>query len=457
MLELHVIILAAGKGMRMHSSLPKALQPLAGKPMLYYVLQRAEELNPKMIHLVYGFGGDKICAALTDYQLNLVEQKEQLGTGHAVQQVLPLLPKQGRVLILFGDVPLISLTSLHNLIKNTPAEKIGLLTVNLPDPTGFGRIVRDASYAITGIVEEKDATPEQRAITEINTGIMLFPASFLHKHLLKLQSVNAQHEYYLTDIIALARQSGCGVVVSRVAETWEVMGVNDKLQLAQLERCYQKNKAEQLLRKGVTIIDPVRFDLRGEVGEMEVGQDVVIDVNVILTGEISLGDLVKVGANCCLTNVKVGNNVVIQPNCVIENAIIDDDCVIGPFARIRPDSHIKKGAHIGNFVEIKKSTVGQSSKVNRLTYLGDTIVGDKVNIGAGTITCNYDGVNKYQTIIKDGAFIGSNSQLVAPVCIGKNATIGAGSTITEDAPAGKLTLARAKQVTIEGWKRNDRN
>lgn len=448
MSNLQVIILAAGEGKRMRSVLPKVLQLLGGRPLLAHVLSTAECLSPKQIHIVYGFGGDVVTSCFAGMEYNFVEQKKQLGTGHAVKQVLPYLSSSDRVLVLLGDVPLVTCDDLQDLINKTKENEIGLLTTELEYPEGFGRIVRDLNNDIIAIVEDKDATELQKEIKEINTGIILFPAIILQKYLPKLKNHNAQKEYYLTDVVSNATAEGVRVVSHQAECSLDVMGVNDRRQLSMLERYFQKIQAQSLMVEGVTLIDPYRLDVRGN---LEIGFDVTIDVNVILEGEVEIGNNVYVGANCVLRDVKIGDNVEIKPNCVIEGAVIEDECVIGPFARIRPESIIAEGAHIGNFVEIKKSKVDTQSKINHLSYIGDAIIGKKVNIGAGTITCNYDGINKYQTIIEDGAFIGSDTQLVAPVRVGKGATIGAGSTIVEDAPSGKLTLARAKQVTVQNW------
>jgi bifunctional UDP-N-acetylglucosamine pyrophosphorylase/glucosamine-1-phosphate N-acetyltransferase len=448
--ELHVVILAAGKGSRMHSDLPKVLHRLSGTPLIMHVLKTARALNPEKIHVIYGSGGGQVCAALQDPKINLVEQKEQLGTGHAVMQALPFLPDSARVLILYGDAPLIKKETLSEFINQTSIADFSILIAKLPDPSGFGRIIRDCNGNITSIVEEKDADDLQKAIHEVNTGIMLASAHLLKNYLLRIKHQNVQNEYYLTDAISFAVDDGQKITGIAVKEWEEILGINDHFQLAQLERYNQMQIAKELMKQGLTLIDPMRFDLRGE---LTIGKDVCIDVNNVFEGENNIGDNTRIGSNCYFLNARIGRNVTIKQNCVIEGCIIENDCVVGPFARIRPGSHIKDGAHIGNFVEVKKSTIGFDSKINHLTYIGDTDIGKNVNVGAGTITCNYDGVNKYKTIIEDDVFIGSNTSLIAPVRICKGATIGAGSTIVADAPKEKLTLARAKQVTIENWKR----
>ncbi len=432
-MKLNIIILAAGEGKRMHSEIPKVLHTIGGMPMLERVVQTATKLKPDNIYVVYGNGGSKVKEPLERLPVTWVEQKQQLGTGHAVQQVMPHIDmhKDSRTLVLFGDVPLICPDLLQQLLDNTPKDSLGIITAILDNPFGLGRIIRDNTDNIIACVEQRDATEEQQLIQEINTGIMLAPTQELDKYLRQLKNNNAQSEYYLTDVMAMAAADNHHLTGTIAPDYMTVFGVNDKAQLAQVERYYQQQKATEFMQQGLILLDPARFDLRGE---LTFGKDVTIDANVIFIGKVELGD-----------------NVEIRSNCVIENAVIDNNCAIGPFARIRPGTHIKAGAHIGNFVELKKTEFGENSKAGHLTYLGDTIVGKDVNIGAGTITCNYDGVNKFQTVIEDGAFIGSNTQLVAPVTVGKNATIGAGSTITHDVPAEQLTLARAKQCSIPEW------
>ncbi len=449
-MNLTTIILAAGKGTRMRSKLPKVLHKIAHKPLLQHVHDTAVQLENNEIHIVIGHGSDLVKQTLENLQVNWVEQTEQLGTGHAVQQVSNQISNDTIALILYGDVPLLKIETLQNLISKITEKTLALLTVNLADPMGYGRIVRDDSGNVLRIIEEKDATEVEKQITEGNTGILAVQGKSLKKWLSQLRNNNTQGEYYLTDIIALAVSDGFEIITSSPQNEDEVLGVNDKLQLAHLERVYQLQQAEILMRQGVTLSDPNRFDLRGT---LEVGQDVEIDVNVIFEGKNQVGNNVKIGSNCSIKNATIGDDVIILPNCVIENAQVGANSRIGPFARLRPETVLATDTHIGNFVEIKKSVIGQGSKVNHLSYIGDSLVGKKVNIGAGTITCNYDGVNKFQTIIEDGAFIGSDTQLVAPVTIGKNATIGAGSTITKDTPDDKLTLSRSKQLSVSGWQR----
>jgi bifunctional UDP-N-acetylglucosamine pyrophosphorylase/glucosamine-1-phosphate N-acetyltransferase len=446
---LSVVILAAGQGKRMNSALPKVLHPLAGRPLLAHVLDCAATLGPAATYVVYGHGGEQVRAALPDAPVTWVLQAEQRGTGHAVQQAMPAIPDDHRVLVLYGDVPLINAATLRELLTLAGPKSMSLLTVMLGDPTGYGRIVRSRG-AVQRIVEQKDASAAQRRIREGNSGVLAAPAGLLKKWLAKLKSDNAQREYYLTDIVAMAVRDRVRVVPLVAATEAEVLGVNDKLQLAQLEAEYRRQRAQLLLRAGVTLIDPARIDIRGDV---QVGRDVTLDVNVVLDGPIRLDDGVRIGPNCVLNNVRVGAGTHIKANCVIERADIGRRCEIGPFARVRPDSRLQDEVHLGNFVEIKKSDIGAGSKVNHLSYVGDTDIGGRANVGAGTITCNYDGANKWRTEIGDGAFIGSGTMLVAPVKIGAGATIGAGSTITRDAPEGKLTLERARQQTIDGWQR----
>jgi bifunctional UDP-N-acetylglucosamine pyrophosphorylase/glucosamine-1-phosphate N-acetyltransferase len=450
-MSLQTIILAAGAGTRMRSSLPKVLHKIGGKPLLAHVHRLATQLGNNAVNVIYGHGGDQVLAALGGWHAEWTEQKERLGTGHAVMQVADWINDACTVLILYGDVPLLRLETARKLIGQVSETSMGLLTIRLANPAGYGRIVRDETGQVTSIVEEKDASTKQREIHEVNTGILAVNGGLLKSCLGRLTNNNAQGEYYLTDIIALAVGDGIQVLTSEPADEWEVLGVNNRLQLAELERHFQRRQADKLMEKGVTLADPARFDLRGEIGAC--GQDVEIDVNVVLEGKISLGQRVKIGPNVLIKNSQIGDDTEIFANSVIDNASIGINCRIGPFARVRPDSQIGEGAHIGNFVEIKKTEVGKGSKINHLSYVGDAIVGAGVNIGAGTITCNYDGVNKHQTIIEDGAFIGSDTQLVAPVKVGKNATIGAGSTITKDAPPNELTLSRVKQASLPGWQR----
>ncbi len=452
-MKLEIIILAAGQGTRMRSSLPKVLHNLAGKPLLGHVIDTAKKLEPAAIHVVYGHGGELVKESISEPQINWVEQAQQLGTGHAVEQAMPAVDEASTVLVLYGDVPLIRAQTLQELLQQGESG-LALLTLILDDPTGYGRIVRDGAGRVQAIVEHKDASEEQLRIQEGNTGILACPATHLRGWLKQLDNSNAQGEYYLTDIIALAVADGVEVQGSTVADAHEVAGVNDRLQLAELERNYQKRCAEALMRDGATLMDPSRFDLRGSA---TVGQDVVIDVGVVLEGEVVLGDRVRIGANCVLRDVQIGDDVIIEPMSVIENAEIGQQCHVGPFARLRPGTRLSDKAKVGNFVEIKNSVIGHASKVNHLSYIGDTSMGNEVNIGAGTITCNYDGANKHRTTIGDRVFIGSDTQLVAPVTVSDGATVGAGSTITRDAPAGELTLSRSKQTTITGWNRPVKN
>jgi bifunctional UDP-N-acetylglucosamine pyrophosphorylase/glucosamine-1-phosphate N-acetyltransferase len=446
---LNVVILAAGKGTRMYSDLPKVLHPLAGKPLLGHVLDRARTLKPSRLCVVYGYGGEIVPTTIPGDDIAWALQAEQLGTGHAVRQALPHLDPAGITLVLYGDVPLTREDTLRRLIEHASERSLAVLTAHFADPAGYGRIVREAGK-VTRIVEQKDATAAEKAINEINTGIIVAPTAKLAQWLGSLSNNNAQGEYYLTDTIAMAVADGLEVTTAHPHHEWEVLGVNSKLQLAELERIHQRNIAVGLAGAGTHIMDPTRIDVRGE---LSCGRDVVIDVNCVFEGKVTLGDRVEVGANCVLKNVAVAEGTKIQPFTHIEDATVGSECRIGPFSRIRPGTTLASDAHIGNFVEIKNSQIDQGSKVNHLSYVGDSTVGKKVNIGAGTITCNYDGANKHRTVIEDNAFIGSDTQLVAPVTVGAGATIGAGSTIVRDAPAGELTLSRAKQATIPGWQR----
>ena len=449
-MPLSIVILAAGQGKRMKSDLPKVLQPLAGVPLLRHVLKTARALGAEAIHVVYGHGGDQVKTALSDEPVNWVLQAEQLGTGHAVAQAMPLIPDDHQVLILYGDVPLIRETTLRQLAAESSDKSIGLLTIVLPDPTGYGRIVRDNVGNVVRIVEQKDANTKERAINEINTGLIAVPARALRQWLAALKNNNAQGEYYLTDIIVMAARERMRIGAVIAPTEAEVLGVNDRVQLAQLEGALRSQRAQALMLQGATLADPARIDIRGEV---TVGRDVFIDANVVLTGTVVLGDRVRIGPNNFLRDCTIEADTEVHPNCVIDKAKIGPRNSIGPFARIRPDSVLHEDVHIGNFVEVKKSEIGAGSKANHLTYLGDATLGAKVNIGAGTVTVNYDGVNKWRTEIGDNAFVGSGSMLVAPIKIGANANTAAGSTITKNAPEGKLTIARARQQTIEGWTR----
>ena len=449
-MKLAVVILAAGQGKRMKSDLPKVLQPLAGRPLLGHVVSRARGLEPSSMHVVYGHGGEQVQAAFQGEDLRWALQAEQLGTGHALMQAMPHVADDELVLVLYGDVPLIDVDTLRQLIALAGPTSLSLLTVMLDDPTGYGRIVRNARGAVQKIVEQKDASRAQLKIREGNSGILAAPAKLLRRWLGKLKNANAQGEYYLTDVIAMAVKDKIKVTPLVAPRLAEVLGVNDRVQLAELEALYRADRARQLMIAGATLADPARIDVRGDV---TVGRDVFIDANVLLEGQVQLGDRVRIGPNVVLRDVRVGAGTVVHPNSILEQSEVGDGCLIGPYARLRPGSKLADQVHVGNFVELKKTELGHGSKANHLTYLGDAIVGKGVNIGAGTITCNYDGVNKSQTVIDDGAFIGSGNMLVAPVRIGRDATTGAGSTISKDAPDGQLTLARSKQVTLEGWKR----
>jgi len=447
---LTIVILAAGRGTRMRSTLPKVMQPLAGAPLLAHVLGLARQLEPSSIHVVYGHGGELLRSHFADAPVQWALQAKQLGTGHAVLQAMPAIPDDQRVLVLYGDVPLLRPQTLRGLIASAGAREVALLSAAPVGTSGYGRVVRDARGALRRVVEERDASARERAIGEVNSGVLLAPAKPLRRWLGQLRPANAQGEYYLTDIFALALRAKTRVHVYKAEDATEVLGVNDKHQLAQAEAEYRRRRASELMAQGVTLIDPLRIDLRGEV---TVGRDVLLDVNVVLHGPVHLGDDVRVGPNCVITNSTIGPATVLHANCVVQDASIGAACQIGPFARVRPQSQLADGVHLGNFVEIKKSVIGAGSKVNHLSYIGDAQIGSRVNVGAGTITCNYDGAHKSQTQIGHDAFIGSGSMLVAPVKIGDGATVGAGSVITQDAPAGKLTLARSRQVTIEQWKR----
>lgn len=446
---LHVVILAAGEGKRMKSALPKVLQPVAGRPMLAHVIATARQLAPAAIHVVYGHGGEQVRAAFADQpDLLWVEQAERLGTGHAVQQAVPAVPDHARVLVLYGDVPLITAETLRRLLD--VEAPLAVLVAELENPAGYGRIVRDAEGRVARIVEEKDADEAERAIRAVNTGIVAADAGALAVWLRELRNDNAQGEYYLTDVFALAAAEYRPAEIVLVHDPLEVEGANDRWQLAQLERAYQRRAARAVCLQGARLADPSRFDLRGE---LIVGHDVEIDVDVVIEGRVELGDGVRIGPFCRLKDVRLGAGTEVRAHCDLEGAVVEGAAQIGPFARLRPGTVLADGVHIGNFVETKNAKLGTGSKANHLTYLGDAVVGVGVNVGAGTITCNYDGANKHVTTIEDGAFIGSNTSLVAPVRVGRDATIGAGSVITREAPAGKLSLARGRQTVIEGWER----
>lgn len=448
---LEVIVLAAGKGTRMYSDIPKVLHRIGGKSMLAHVVDAAAELKATKTHLVTGYQGELVRQSFaTDSTLNWVEQTEQLGTGHAVMQVLPHLQKNSTVLILYGDVPLLKTGTLLQLLEKTRKAAVAVLTLITDTPYGLGRIVRDEHGTATAIVEEKDASEEQRKITEINSGIIAVSAVHLTRWLARLTTGNAQGEYYLTDIIGLAHSDGDAIETMIIEDAFQVQGVNNRLQLAELERHYQIERAKNIALQGVTLADPQRLDIRGEP---EFGKDVEIDINVILEGDVKIGNRVKIGANVIIRNSTIGDGSTILPNSIVEGAQIRSHCSVGPFARIRPGTILEDKAKIGNFVETKKAHIGKGSKVSHLSYIGDATLGENVNVGAGTITCNYDGVNKYQTEISDGVFVGSNTALVAPVKIGEDATIAAGSTITGNVPRENLAVARGRQRNIEGWQR----
>jgi len=444
-----VVILAAGQGKRMYSNLPKVLHPIAGKALAQHVIDTARTLAPKNLIVVYGYGGEVVRSTLAAGDISWAEQTQQLGTGHAVGQAVPQFSDAPCTLVLYGDVPLTSVATLRRLL-HAGRNGLAILTVDLADPTGYGRIVRDATGNVQRIVEEKDASAVEKSIREINTGIMAIPTAHLVDWLGRLKNDNAQGEYYLTDIVALAVAEGVPVRTAQPDAEWEVLGVNSKVQLAELERVHQRNIADQLLVAGVRLADPARIDVRGELVH---GRDVSIDVGCVFEGSVELGDAVEVGPYCVLKDVKVGAGTHIAAFCHFEDAVIGPDGVIGPFARLRPGAELGPEVHIGNFVEVKKSIIGAQSKANHLAYIGDAEIGQRVNVGAGTITCNYDGANKWKTIIEDDVFIGSDTQLVAPVTVGRGATLGAGTTLTKNAPPETLTVSRAKQMTISAWVR----
>ncbi|WAV91544.1 bifunctional UDP-N-acetylglucosamine diphosphorylase/glucosamine-1-phosphate N-acetyltransferase GlmU [Oxalobacter aliiformigenes] len=446
---MNIVILAAGMGKRMHSSLPKVLHLLAGKSMLEHVIATARALMPEKLVIVYGHGGEQVLRQITGPDLIFVKQEPQLGTGHAVMQAVPELDESVPTLILYGDVPLIGIESLRRLVSVAGNERLGILTVEMPDPTGYGRIIR-VDGRIRRIVEQKDGREEELAVKEINTGMMVVPTALLKRWLSSLTNDNVQGEYYLTDIVSRAVSENIDIVSSQPDDISETMGVNSKKQLAKLERVYQKNIASHLLDDGVSLADPDRIDVRGS---LQCGRDVFIDVNCVFEGEVTLADGVTVGPNCVVRNCLIGENAEIRPFCHLDGAKIGPGSLIGPYARLRPGAELGEEVHIGNFVEVKNSHIAAQSKANHLAYVGDSTVGSRVNIGAGAITCNYDGANKHRTVIGDDAFIGTNCELVAPVRVGSGATIGAGTTLTKDAPAGSLTISRARQTTINDWKR----
>ena len=449
-MTIKTIILAAGQGTRMRSAKPKVLHKIAEKSLLEHVCAMSSQLTDNQTVVVYGHGGEQVLTALAHLDLNWVEQVEQLGTGHAVQQAVTYIDDDDTVLILYGDVPLLKLATVEKLLADVKSDVLSLLTVTLDNPFGYGRIIRGAQNKVTRIVEQKDANDIEQLINEGNTGILAVNGGCLKNWLNNLQSNNAQQEYYLTDVIEMAVADGVSIATSQPTEVSEVLGINNRQQLSELERVYQYQQAERLMESGVTLRDPKRFDLRGT---LTTGEDVEIDINVIFEGNNILGNNVVIGANCLLRDAVIADNVEILANSIIDNARVGAGSRIGPFARLRPQAELADNVHIGNFVEIKKSQIASGSKVNHLSYIGDAIIGSGVNIGAGTITCNYDGVNKFQTIIEDGAFIGSDTQLIAPVTVGKNATIGAGSTITKNTPENQLTLTRSKQLSIAAWQR----
>ena len=451
-MNLAVVILAAGKGTRMKSDLPKVLHPIAGRPMVQHVVDAAGALNPDNTVLIYGHGGEAVRQAVTGSRLQWAEQAEQLGTGHAVAQALPHL-EEDVVLVLYGDVPLIQPQTLSDFVARVDDQSLALMTLTLDDPSGYGRVIRDAEGKVQRVVEQKDASDDEKAVREINTGILACTRRFLNDSLPRLSNSNAQGEYYLTDLIAMAVDAGMEVVTEQPGHAWEVDGVNDRVQLARLERVYQRVRAEALMRDGVTLLDPARLDIRGR---LQCGQDVTLDINTVLVGDVEIGDRVTVGPNCLIRNARIGSGTHIEANSVVDGAVVGEDCQVGPFARLRPGTELAAQAKVGNFVETKKAYVGEGSKVNHLTYIGDSRIGKGVNVGAGTITCNYDGVNKFQTVMKDGAFIGSNSSLVAPVTIGENATVGAGSVVTKDVPDQGLAVARGQQRNIQNWSRPEK-
>ena len=449
-MKLGVVVLAAGKGTRMRSALPKVLHSLAGRPLLAHVLDAAVALGAARVCVVYGHGGAQVPAAFPDAKAVWVEQTERLGTGHAVMQAMPAMEEMDRVLVLYGDVPLIEPETLDRLVDDTASTQLGLLTMQLDDPAGYGRIVRDKSDRVLRIVEQKDASAAERAITEVNTGIIVADRACLSDWMGRIGNDNVQHEYYLTDVIGLAVGDGVAVATTAPETLEEVAGVNDRAQLALLERHYQRGIAERLMLDGTTLVDPARLDVRGS---LICDPDVVLDVNLICEGRVRIGANCQVGANCILKDCTLGVGVEVLPNSIIDGATVGAGARIGPFARLRPEAEIAEDCHIGNFVEVKKSRIAARTKVNHLTYIGDAEIGSGVNVGAGTITCNYDGANKHRTTIGDDAFIGSNTALVAPVAVGVGATVGAGSVIARDAPAAQLTLTRAKQTSLAGWRR----
>jgi len=450
-MTLKTLILAAGQGTRMRSARPKVLHEIASRSLLQHVYDTSKLIDDNEIIVIYGHGGELVKQTLSSLDVQWIEQKEQLGTGHAVLQADSLINNDDTVLILYGDVPLLTKQSIDRLLSNVTAQSLALLTVNLDDPTGYGRIVRDMRGSVTKITEHKDAKEQELLIKEVNTGILAVKGEKLKNWIARLDNSNAQQEFYLTDVIEMAVNEGITIKTSQPEHPDEVLGVNNRKQLSHLERVYQLAQADTLMEAGVTLADPARIDCRGTF--VSLGQDISVDINVIFEGNNSIGNNVTIGANSIINNSVIADDVQILANCIIDNAVVGAGSKVGPFARLRPQAELAEHVHIGNFVEIKKATVAKGSKINHLSYIGDATIGSGVNIGAGTITCNYDGVNKFRTTIEDGAFIGSDTQLIAPVTVGKNATIGAGSTITKDTPDGQLSLSRAKQISIQGWQR----
>lgn len=453
-MALSVVVLAAGHGTRMCSRVPKVLHPLGGRPLLDHVLEEARTLEPAAIHVVVGYGADEVVECCAAPDVHWVEQSRQLGSGHAVAAALPDIPADHTVVVLYGDVPLVTQATLERLVQAAGEQGPALLTVTLDDPTGYGRILRGEDGAVEGVVESRDASEAQLAVREVNTGLLAAPAGALARWLERTDNDNAKGEYYLTDIIELAVRDGLTVQTVAAVDAAEVAGVNDRMQLAAVERSLQRRRARAAMAEGATLIDPERFDVRGS---LTTGRDVLIDVNVVFEGEVVLGDEVSVGAHCYLKDCRLGAGTQVLPNTVMEGAVTGEHVQIGPFARLRPTTELAAGSRVGNFVETKASRIGEASKINHLSYIGDTEMGAHVNIGAGTIVCNFDGVHKHRTVIGDEAFVGSGTELVAPVTIGRGATIGAGSTISKDCPEDELSIARTRQKTIPGWRRPDRD
>ena len=448
-MPLSVVILAAGKGTRMKSSIPKVLHKLANKPLVEHVYDTAKDLGAEEVIVIYGHGGDQVKETCKHFDAKWVEQKEQLGTGHAVMQAFDLVNLNNNVLVLYGDVPLTKKETLEELLDGSEG-KVGLLSVNLDNPFGYGRILRNTENQVTGIIEQKDASEEQQKIQEVNTGILSCNGETLKRLLNNIDNKNSQGEYYLTDIFELAEKENIEIKTAQPKASYEVEGINNRLQMATLERIYQRNIADELMTNGVALADPSRIDVRGNA---DISNDVFIDINAVIEGNVKIGSGTNIGPNCVIINSIIGENVNIKANCVLENAIVENNCEVGPFARLRPETHLSENAKVGNFVEIKKANIGVGSKVNHLSYIGDTDMGSNVNVGAGTITCNYDGANKHKTIIGNDVFVGSDTQLVAPVTIGNGVTVGAGATVTKDVPEGMLVISRSPQKSISGWER----